>query len=204
LDPDPLDGMLAQPSRQARVALGRVIDLPSGRRPCKRHVEFVFAGIDPGADDVRLAHLRPFLVMRTLKVPSTIRVRRRADRDLATKVSPQRLRWATIRRSAAWPRWPPGPGHSSRNVPSLMSRAHTRVGKGPVHGLQYQAQASRALAPRAAFSLAATCGQAEWWAKACIAVPESKWRSSAFGNPTAAALRPFHHRRQGREDRPDI
>src|SRR5258705_9659168 len=39
----------------------------------------------------------------------------------------------TIRRSAAWLGWPPGPGHSSWNVVSVTDFAYKRVGKGAWH-----------------------------------------------------------------------
>src|SRR5262245_27153163 len=64
------------------------------------------------------------------------------------------------------------PKHAAPGPRSVGEMIKRRMGKGAVHGLQYQAQASRAFAHRAAFPLAATCAQAEWWAKACIAVPE--------------------------------
>src|SRR5436189_274087 len=49
-----------------RVAVRGVVDLQLLTRAMDRYIELVFAGIDPGADHARLAHLRrPFLVMRT-------------------------------------------------------------------------------------------------------------------------------------------
>jgi len=48
---------------------------------------------------------------------------KKADRDLATAISPSRLGRVTIRRSAARLGRPPGPGRSSWNDRSVMDRA---------------------------------------------------------------------------------
>src|SRR5712671_7625168 len=77
-----------------------------------RYIELVFAGIDPGADHARLAHLRgPFLVMRTYSSfnhPGPMKNRPRSCYD----GSPRGCGWARSddRRSG------PG-GHPGRTVP---------------------------------------------------------------------------------------
>src|SRR5215468_2951337 len=85
----------------------------------ERHIELAFASVDAGADYVMLAHLpRPFLVMRTLgsfNHPGPMKSRSRS----CYAQQPSRLRWATIRRSAVRPGWPPGPDRSSRNDPII-------------------------------------------------------------------------------------
>ena len=49
------------------MALGGVIHLQADRTLCQSDIKLTFAGVDPGADRDRLAHLRrPFLGMRTL------------------------------------------------------------------------------------------------------------------------------------------
>ena len=65
-DPDPFHVVLAEPSGQGGVAIGRVIDLELAGSTADGDVELRLAGIDAGADDAMITHLQsPFLVMRT-------------------------------------------------------------------------------------------------------------------------------------------
>ena len=93
----------------------------------ERHVEPALAGIDPRRLDARLRHLpRPFLSMRTqgsVNHPGPMKSRPRSS----SQAAPRAKEW-TIRRPAARPGWPSGPGHSSRNSPILQWPANTRSG----------------------------------------------------------------------------
>src|SRR6202011_2399730 len=90
-----------------------IVDLQPIGALIESHIEFTFAGIDTGAHHGMLAHLRrPFLVMRTLgsfnhpgldEEPAAILLRN----------SPFRALEVAIRRPAARPGRPPGPGRSS-------------------------------------------------------------------------------------------
>src|SRR4029078_5238905 len=108
-----LDPMLAQPPRESSVTLGIIVNLqPQPAR--ERHFELAFAGINLATQHVMLVHLRrPFLVMRTHGSFNHPGPMKKANRDLATAISPSRLGRVTIRRSAARLGRPPGPGRSS-------------------------------------------------------------------------------------------
>jgi hypothetical protein len=122
---DAFDLALPQPGGQVPMAFRAVVDLQPLGAAIECYVKLVFAGIDAGAYRVMIAHLpRPFLVMRTLGSfnhpgPMKSRSRSRSAAALAAREHP-------IRRPAARPRRPPGPGHSSRNGCTIAIRANTR------------------------------------------------------------------------------
>ena len=115
----------ANPRRQPTVPGRVVIDLKPRNLAGQRHVKRALAGIDPSCSDVMLHHLpRPLLAMRTLSsVNHTGPMKSRSRSCSGTALAAMER---TIRRPAARPGWPSGPGRSSRNRRNLHCLANTR------------------------------------------------------------------------------